>query len=220
MRKLFLVVLFFALTACTSAEDPAAVAPPDTITRYPSTEAPVPPSVVARENTATVAAAVPTDAEVPGYTPATPPAVLMLCPTSTQEVPKSIVHAAGTWAGAGNNADRTLAVTAVLDPKQAPADRLLATLLPPDCPPKADGKDYVYDRQPIERSDGWTGVLNTILATDTATGAHSYTSAYLLSKGDALVNVIATRQNRSSFDPSVDEVAAKYMELVLGRFAA
>lgn len=220
MRKLLLVVLFFALTACTTAQDPAAQAPPDTITRFPSTAPPVPPSVVARENTTTVAAAVPTDAEVPGYTRATPPAVLMLCPTSTQELPKTIVHAAGTWAGAGDNADRTLAVTAVLDPQQAPADRLLATLMPADCPPRADGKEYVYDRQPYERSDGWTGVLNTILTTDTATGAHTYTSAYLLSKGDALVNVIATRQNRATFDPSVDEVAAHYMELVLDRFAA
>jgi hypothetical protein len=217
MRRPLLAVLFFALTACaTTAPDPEATAPPDTITRYPSTAPEAPPSVVARENGATVTAAVPTDADVPGYTRADPAGVLMLCPTAPQQVPASIVHATGTWSAP----ERGLTVTAVLDPQNAPADTLLARLMPQDCPDRKDTKHYVYDRQPYERSDGWTGVLNTILATDTATGAQSYTSVYLLSKGDALVNVIADRANRATYDPSVDEVAAHFMELVLDRFAA
>jgi hypothetical protein len=218
MRLIPALVACLALAACTStpADDPEAVAPSNTITRYPSTAPPRPAEEVSRDNRASAAAAVPTDAEVPGLAPARPKqAVLTLCPTLTFAVPASVTHAYGVWRGGG----RSLAVTAVLDPANAPADRLLATLFPPDCPSDVDGVTYVYDRQPIERSDGWTGALNTILATDTRTGKHSYQAAYLLSKGDALVNVIAGRDGRQRFDPSVDESAADHLELALARFA-
>jgi len=218
MRKLLLVAALLGLAGCTAgpADDPAATAPPDTITRYPSTAPAAPPSVVARENGATVAAALPTDADVPGFTRAADaPTELKLCPTRVQTLPASVVHQSARWQGA----DRGLYVTAVLDPKQAPADTLLATLTPQDCPEQADGWTYVYDRQPFERSDGWTGTLNTILST-AADGRQRYESVYLLSKGDALVNVVASRENRATFDPTVDEAAAHYVELVLARFAA
>ncbi|GAB3442071.1 hypothetical protein GCM10027436_27340 [Actinophytocola sediminis] len=216
MKLLCALVCCVVLTGCTAtpADEAAAVAPPGTITPYASTEPPTPVADLARQNRDIAAAAVPT--EVAGFAPkATTEAVLTLCPSLAAPVPAELVHAFGTWTAAG----RTLAVTVVLDPANAPADQLLATLLPSDCPAQADGVHYVFDRQPIERSDGWTGVLNTILATDQRTGAQSYTAAYLLSKGDALVNVVAGRADRATFDPSVDQTAADQLELTIARFA-
>lgn len=222
MRKALAVVLSLVLAGCSanSGSDPADHAPPDTISRYPSTAPPVPPSAVARENGQTVAAALPTDAEVTGLTrPATPPpTTLKLCPTAPREVPASLVHAAGYWAG---GAGQSLAVVTVLDQKN-PADQLLATLSPQDCPDKDDkGNQYVYDRQPYESKDGWTGTLNTSLRTD-ATGAKSYEAIYLLSKDQALVNVVASGPvgPTVNYDPAIDETAAHYLQLVLDRFAA
>jgi hypothetical protein len=175
--------------------------------------------VVARENGATVAAALPTDAEVTGFTrpAAPPPTTLKLCPTAPREVPPTLVHSAGFWSAG----PRSLAVVAVLDDK-APADQLLATLSPQDCPAEdKDGNEYVYDRQPYESPDGWTGTLNTSLKTGPA-GDKSYESIYLLSKGEALVNVVAGGPvgPAVSFDPAIDETAAHYLQLVLDRFAA
>ncbi len=222
MRRLLAVLLFaLVLTGCAAGPDDSAdVAPPDTISRYPSTAPPVAPSDVARENGQVVAAAMPTDAEVTGLTrPATPPpATLRLCPTAASEVPSSLVHAAGYWAG---GAGQSLAVVAVLDQK-TPADQLLATLSPQNCPDKDDqGNQYLYDRQPYESKDGWTGTLNTSLRT-APTGARTYEAIYLLSKNDALVNVVAGGPvgPAVNFDPAIDETAAHYLQLVLDRFAA
>lgn len=221
MKFLCALVFCAVLAGCSAtpaADDPAGVAPPATISTYASTEPASPPAEVARQNRDVAAAAVP--ARVPGFTPATAgEAVLRLCPSLSRPVPADLVHAFGVWSGSGRDAGRTLAVTAVLDPENAPADQLLATLLPSDCPAEADGVHYVFDRQPIERSDGWTGVLNTILATDQRTGEHTYEAAYLLSKGDALLNVVAGRADRSSFDPSVDETAADTVERAIAAFA-
>ncbi|MCI2416750.1 hypothetical protein MOQ72_04885 [Saccharopolyspora sp. K220] len=211
------------LASCASgpfAGGPAETAPPVSITRYADAAPPRPPEQVAVDNRAIAQAALPTDADLPGFASASPTeARLLLCPTATETVPDSIVHASGSWSGTGDQAGRTLTVTVVFDPEKAPADRLLATLLPQDCAEDAGGFHYVYDRQPFEQSDGWSGALNTILATDTRTGQHSYRTAYLVSKGDALVNVVASRADRETFDPSVDETAAHALELVLGRFA-
>ncbi len=219
--RLLVLLVALVLAGCTAEPaDDASTAPPDTITRYPSTEPAAPPEQVAKDNAAVAAAAVPTDADVPGFAPAHPAeATLLLCPPLAQPVPGTVVHSFGGWAGTGADAGRTLAVTVVLDPRNAPADTLLATLLPPDCADEADGVRYIYDRQPVERPDGWTGVLNTIVTTDTRTGATRYDSAYLVSKGDALVNVVAGRADRDRFDPSVDESASRYLDLVLERFA-
>lgn len=223
MSRLPVLFLFAALTLAGCTADPAddaSTAPPDTITQYPSTAPAPPPEQVAKDNAEVAAAAVPTDADVPGFAPARPTeATLTLCPPLARPVPTTIVHSFGVWEGTGADAGRTLAVTVVLDPRNAPADTLLATLLPPDCAEEADGLRYVYDRQPVERSDGWTGVLNTIVTTDTRTGATRYDSAYLMSKGDALVNVVAGCADRDRFDPSVDESATRFLELVLERFA-
>lgn len=217
MRRILAVVLFVVLAGCSAGEEPVEHAPPDTISRYPST-APVPPSAVARQNGQTVTAAMPTDAEVTGLTrPATPPpTTLKLCPTAPSEVPSTLVHAAGYWSGGG----QSLEIVTVLD-QQAPADHLLATLSPQSCPDKDDeGNSYVYDRQPYETGDGWSGTLNTSLRTDT-TGAKSYEAIYLLSKNDALVNVVAGGPvgPAVTFDPAIDETAAHYLKLVLDRFA-
>lgn len=217
MRKALAVVLFLALTGCSADPAPADVAPPDTISRYPST---APPPAMTRDNGQTVAAALPTDAEVTGLTrPATPPpTTLKLCPTAPLDVPTSLVHAAGYWAG---GAGQSLAVVTVLDQK-TPADQLLATLSPQACPAKDDkGGQYLYDRQPYESKDGWTGSLNTSLRTD-PTGTKSYEAIYLLSKGTALVNVVAGGPvgPTVTFDPTIDETAAHYLQLVLDRFAA
>jgi hypothetical protein len=220
------IVGLVLLAGCTSnpqsTEDPAGLtAPPGTLTTFPSIAPARAPEQVAQDDRATAQAAMPTDADVPGFArPAQQPATtLKLCPARTQTVPDSIVHTFGFWSGTGANEGRTLTVAIVLDPANAPADRLLATLLPQDCAVDANGFHYVYDRQPYERSDGWSGTLNTILATDTRTGAHSYESAFVLSKGDALVNVVAGRSARDTFDPSVDEAARKYLDLVLDRLA-
>lgn len=208
---------------CSTTPDGSGVsdkAPPGTITPYASTAPAEPPAQVAKDNRALAQAAMPTNKDVPGFAAAKPKAAtLMLCPVLAKTVPGPIVHSYDVWSGRGANAGRTLAVTVVLDPAKAPADSMLATLLPQDCAVDAAGTHYVYDRQPQERSDGWEGVLNTIVATDLRTGRHSYASAYLMSKGDALVNVVATRAGRDRFDPSVDEAAAHYLDLVLGRFA-
>jgi len=108
----------------------------------------------------------------------------------------------------------------VLDPKEAAPDTLLATLMPQDCPKRDEnGTTYVHDRQPYER-DGWTGALNTSVAT-TAGGARYYESTYLISKGDALVNVVAGREPvdaATTFDPTVDEVAARCLDTMVERF--
>lgn len=222
-RLLSCLAAVLVVAGCSSSgesADEAArnTAPPDTITPYASTAPPEPPAQVAKDHRAVAAAALP--ASVPGYTPAPPDqATITLCPTLAKTVPGELVQAFNVWRGAGANAGRTLSVTVLYDPSNAPADSMLATLLPPNCATEADGASYVYDRQPQERSDGWSGVLNAILATNTRTGAHSYTSAYLMSKDDALVNVVASRANRDTFDPSVDEVAADTLETVLGRFA-
>jgi hypothetical protein len=215
-----LALAVLAGCSTTPADGVSDKAPPDTITPYASTAPPEPPEQVAKDNRALTRAAMPTGKEVPGFAAARPKqATLMLCPTLAKTVPGSITQAYDVWSGRGANAGRTLAVTVVLDPAKAPADSMLATLLPQDCAVDANGMHYVYDRQPQERSDGWEGVLNTIVATDTRTGKHSYSTAYLMSKGDALVNVVASRAGRDRFDPSVDEAAAHYLDLVLGRFA-
>ena len=219
MRRILAVVLFLALAGCTAQTEAADVAPPNTVTRFPSTAPPVPPSVVARDNGQTVTAALPTDADVTGglTRPASPPpTTLKLCPTAPREVPSTLVHAAGYWAGGG----QSLAVVTVLDQK-TPADQLLATLSPQSCPDRDDqGNQYVYDRQPYESPAGWTGTLNTSLRTD-AGGARTYEAIYLLSKDDALVNVVAGGPVGPSvnYDPAIDETAAHYLQLVLDRFA-
>lgn len=203
MRKLLLLA-FLTLTACTTPQDPAATAPPDTISRYPST---APPAT--RDNTIAV---LPTDAEVPGYTRTQTDPVLKLCPTSPQDVPSSITHAFGAWQAG----DRTMTVAAARE-----ADQLLATLAPPDCPDKDDqGNTYRYDRQPYESPDGWVGSLNTSMRT-TPAGTKQYEAIYLLSKGDAVVNVVAAAPvgPTVNYDPATDEVAAHYLQLVLNRFA-
>jgi hypothetical protein len=220
MRRVLVVLFALVLAGCSASPgDSADVAPPDTITRYPSTEPPVPPSAVARQNGQTVAAAMPTDAEVTGLTrPASPPpTTLKLCPTAPRTVPSSLVHAAGFWAG---GTGQSLSVVAVLDQK-TPADQLLTTLSPQDCPSKDDkGNQYLYDRQPYETKDGWEGSLNTSLRTDSA-GNKSYEAIYLLSKNEALVNVVAGGPvgPTVNFDPAIDETAAHYLQLVLDRFA-
>lgn len=217
------VLSLAVLAGCSTTPADSGVsdkAPPDTITPYASTAPPEPPAQVAKDNRALTRAAMPTGRDVPGFAAAKPKqATLMLCPALAKTVPGSVVQAYDVWSGRGANAGRTLAVTVVLDPAKAPADTMLATLLPQDCAVDANGMHYVYDRQPQERSDGWEGVLNTIVATDLRTGKHSYATAYLMSKGDALVNIVATRAGRDRFDPSVDEAAAHYLDLVLGRFA-
>jgi hypothetical protein len=221
-RLLVGLAAVLVLAGCTTAEETAEearnTAPPGTITPYVSTQPPKPPAQVAADNKAVATAALPT--EMPGYTAATPPtATLRLCPPLSKEVPGKLVQAFNVWQGTGPNAGRAVTVTVVNDPQNAPADSMLANLLPPDCATSANGMQYVYDRQPQERSDGWTGVLNTILTTNTQTGARSYESAYLMSKDDVLVNVVASRADRATFDPSVDEIAAQTLESVLSRLA-
>jgi hypothetical protein len=222
-RLLVGLAALLLLAGCTESDESAAeaarnTAPPDTVKPYVSTQPPVPPAQVAATNKAVATAALPTT--VPGYTAATPTAAtLRLCPPLSKEVPGKLVQAFNVWQGTGPNAGRSLAVTVVNDPQNAPADSMLSTLLPPDCATMANGMQYVYDRQPQERSDGWTGVLNTILSTNTQTGAKSYESAYLMSKDGVLVNVIASRANQGTFDPAVDEMAAKTLDTVLSQLA-
>jgi hypothetical protein len=221
-RTLLGFVLAFAVAACTgeSTEDETS-APPGTVSRYVSSTAPVPPSVAAQQNAAIAAAALPSDADVPGYTrPADQPTtVLKLCPTIVEVLETDVVRASVFWRTAAQ--DASIYAVAVLDPVNAPADRLMATLAPPDCPDRDEGGTrYVHDRQPYER-DGWTGWLNTSLATPLS-GARYYQSSYLLSKGDALVNVAADRvvvDATTSFDPTVDAAATHCLEVVLDRFA-
>ena len=218
------VALVFALVACTgeSGGDETS-APAGTVSQLPSSLPTAPPSVLAQQNAAIVAAALPTGADVPGYTrPANlPTTVLKLCPTIVETVPSEVVRASVLWRGAAQGTAESVYAVAVLDPVNAPADRLMATLAPPDCPDRDEGgTTYVHDRQPYER-DGWTGWLNTSLATPVS-GARYYQSSYLLSKGDALVNVVADRtlaDATTSFDPTVDEAATHCVELVLDRFA-
>ncbi|MGP4020382.1 hypothetical protein [Saccharopolyspora sp. 5N708] len=212
---------FVVLAGCSSPSDGLAdTAPPVSITRYPDAAPARPPEQVAKDNRAIAEDALPADADLPGFAPASPgEARLLLCPAVTEAVPDSVVHASKTWTGTGDQVGRTLTVTVVFDPQNAPADRLLATLLPPECAEDTGGFHYVYDRQPFEQSDGWSGVLNTILATDTRSGEHSYRTAYLVSKEDALVNVVASRAGRETFDPTVDETAADALKVVLRKFA-
>ena len=223
-RTLLGFVLAFALAACTEESGgDGASAPPGTVSRYASSTASVPPSVTAQENAAIVAAALPSDADVPGYTrPANQPTtVLKLCPTIAEVLDNDVVRASVLWRTAAQ--DASVYAVAVLDPVNAPADQLMATLATPDCPDRDEGgTTYVYDRQPYER-DGWTGWLVTSLATPVSGGARYYQSSYLLSKGDALVNVVADRgvvDATTSFDPTVDAAATHCVELVLDRFAA
>lgn len=222
-RALLGFVLVFALAACTgeSGEDETS-APPGTVSRYASSTASVPPSVVAQQNAAIAAAALPSDADVPGYTrPANQPTtVLKFCPTIGEVLENDVVRASVFWRTAAQ--DASIHVVAVLDPVNAPADQLMATLAPPDCPERGEGgTKYVHDRQPYER-DGWTGWLNTSLATPLSGAARYYQSSYLLSKGDALVNVSADRavvDATTSFDPTVDAAATHCLEVVLDQFA-
>lgn len=219
---LWLAAVLLATACTTSGESPEEAArntaPPGTITPYASTAQPVPPAQVAANNKAAATAAIP--ASIPGYTPAPPPtATLRLCPPLAKPVPRDLVQAFNVWQGTGPNAGRTLAVTVIYDPEKAPADSMLATLQPPDCPTDVNGMQYIYDRQPQDRSDGWSGVLNTILSTDTKSGARSYESAYLMAKDSVLVNVIASRADRATLDPSVDEIAATTLEKVLAQLA-
>jgi len=224
VRALLGVVLVFALAACTDepSRDEEPRAPTGTVSQLPGSLSSVPPSVVAQQNAAIVAAALPTDADVPGYTrPASqPPTVLKLCPTIVETVTSDVVRASVLWRGSAQDTAASVYAVAVLDPVNAPADQLLATLAPPDCPERGEGgTTYVHDRQPYER-DGWTGWLNTSLVTPVS-GARYYQSSYLLSKGDALVNVVADRgvDATTSFDPTVDAAAKHCVELVLDRFA-
>jgi hypothetical protein len=223
VNRLVFCSVALLLTACTttgeSPEEAARnTAPPGTITPYASTAQPVPPAQVAATNKAVATAALPTT--IPGYTPAPPPAAtLLLCPPLAKPVPRDLVQAFNVWQGTGPNTGRTLAVTVIYDPAKAPADSMIATLQPPDCPTSANGVQYIYDRQPQDRSDGWSGVLNTILTTNTQTGARSYESAYLMSKDSVLVNVVASRADRAALDPSVDEIAATTLEKVLSQLA-
>jgi hypothetical protein len=181
----------------------------------------VAPPVAGRDDAAVVAAAVPAD--VPGYARrADQPrsVVVRLCPGVADELDGGTVQASTLWTGTGADADRRLYAVAVLDPERAPADRLLATLVPQDCPKRdEDGTTYVHDRQPYDR-DGWTGVLDTSLAT-TPNGTRYYESTYLISKGDALVNVVAGRPQAgaTTFDPTVDEAAARCVDTMVERFA-
>jgi len=113
---------------------------------------------VAQDDRATAQAAMPTDAEVPD-SPARlskPATTLKSLPgPGPRPCPIRSCTTFGFWSGTGANEGRTLTVAIVLDPANAPADRLLATLLPQDCAVDANGFHYVYDRQPYERSDGW-----------------------------------------------------------------
>jgi hypothetical protein len=223
-RALLVAVLVFTLAACTdeSGGDDETSATKVTVSQLPSSTGSVPPSVLAQQNAAIAAAALPTDADVPGYTrPANQPTtVLKLCPTIVETITSDVVRASVLWRTTAQ--DTSIYVVAVLDPVNAPADQLMATLAPPDCPDRGDGgTTYVHDRQPYER-DGWTGWLNTSLATPVS-GARYYQSSYLLSKGDALVNVVADRvvvDATTSFDPTVDAAATHCVEIVVDRFAA
>jgi len=196
-------------------------APPVTVSSYASMSETVAPPVATRDDAAVVAAAVPSD--VPGFTkradqPQT--VVVRLCPGVVDQLVGGTVQASTLWAGTGADADRSLYAVAVLDPEQAPADRLLATLVPQDCPKRDEnGTTYVHDRQPYDR-DGWTGLLNTSLAT-TSSGTRYYESTYLISKGDALVNVVASAPAgaAANFEPSVDEAAARCVDTIVERFA-
>lgn len=221
-RALLVAVLVFTPAACTdeSSGDEAS-APTGTVSQFPSSTASVPSSVTAQQNAAIAAAALPTDVDVPGYTrPANQPTtVLKLCPTIVETVTSDVVRASVLWRTAAQ--DGSIYAVAVLDPVNAPANQLMATLAPPDCPDRGEGgTTYVHDRQPYER-DGWTGWLNTSLATPVS-GARYYQSSYLLAKGDALVNVVADRvvDATTSFDPTVDAAATHCVEIVVDRFAA
>jgi hypothetical protein len=186
---------------------PAGQAPPVTVSSYVGMSQTVAPPVATRDDAAVVAAAVP--AEMPGYTKDAdqPTVVVRLCPGVVEQLAGGTVRASALWAGDG---DRSLYA----------ADRLLATLVPQDCPKRDEnGTTYVHDRQPYDR-DGWTGFLNTSLAT-TSSGTRYYESAYLISKGDALVNVVASAPAgaATTFDPSVDEAAARCVDTMVERFA-
>jgi hypothetical protein len=205
------------LAGCSAGGGPAGQAPPVTVSSYVGMSQTVAPPVATRDDAAVVAAAVP--AEMPGYTKDAdqPTVVVRLCPGVVEQLAGGTVRASTLWAG---DADRSLYAVAVLDPERAPADRLLATLVPQDCPKRDEnGTTYVHDRQPYDR-DGWTGFLNTSLAT-TSSGTRYYESAYLISKGDALVNVVASAPAgaATTFDPSVDEAAARCVDTMVERFA-
>jgi len=181
------------------------------------------PPVAVRDNGAVVAAALPGDADVPGYTRQPDPprdVVVKLCPSVVETLAGDTVQASNIWRGTGADAGRWVYAVAALDAAQAPPDKLLATLMPPACPARDDdGTTYVHDRQPYER-DGWTGALNTSVAT-TAAGARYYEATYLISKGDALVNVVAGREAidaSTAFDATADEVAARCLDTMVQRF--
>src|SRR5262245_61112874 len=112
------LVLVFGLTACTA--EPAGnhdKAPPGTVTRYESPTSAAPPTVVVREYSAVVTAALPTDADLPGYTrPAGDvPTILKLCPTIVETLTAE-VHGAGAWQGTGGGTQPLVYVATVLDP--------------------------------------------------------------------------------------------------------
>lgn len=223
-RVVGFALLVFGLAGCTAGPaESSDKAPPVTVSHYESATSAVPPSAVARENKDIVTAALPADADLPGYSRpgGDVPTILKLCPTIVQTL-TSEVHESAAWQGEAPGTQAMVYVATVLDPERAPADKLLATLAPPDCPADdGHGTQFGYDRQPYER-DGWSGSLNTVLATSTTGGAPYYEAIYLVSKGDALVNVIVdgTIDGSATFNPAVDETAAHYIELVLDRFAA
>jgi hypothetical protein len=222
-RRSWPLLAALVLAGCSAGGtgDPADQAPPVTVSSYASMSATEAPPVARRDDAAVVAAAVPPD--VPGYTkPADQPrdVVVRLCPGIVAKLAGGVVRASALWAGTGAEGDRSLYAVAVLDPEQAPADRLLATLVPQDCPARDEnGTTYVHDRQPYDR-DGWTGSLDTSLAT-TSSGTRHYESTYLIAKGDALVNVVASRpvDANTTFDPGVDEAAARCVDTMVERFA-
>ena len=88
-----LLVTALVLAGCTAdPTDDASTAPPNTITQYPSTAPAAPPEQVAKDDAEVAAAAVPTDADVPGFAPARPAeATLTLCPPLARPVPGTAV---------------------------------------------------------------------------------------------------------------------------------
>jgi hypothetical protein len=200
-------------TACTA--EPVENLTPEVPVSAPSATG----AAAAELNAEVVAAALPTDADVPGYTRLTqqPATFVRLCPSITETFDGPEVHASGTW----RNDSGAVYVVTVLDPENAPVDELLSKLAPSTCPERdGNGTKYLHDKQPFTRA-GWTGDVNKSLVTPIAGGQY-YVVSYLLSKGDALVNVIVdgTLAPGTTGNPAVDETAESQVELVLDRFPA
>lgn len=225
-RLLVVLIMFATLTACSVSPVPSTKQQSDKQMPTPtwaSASSPLPPihspdPTVTAKNRDTVRAALPGDGEVSGFTRVRQPVAIMLCPALTRAVPKAITYSAKVWSGTGEDKDQILSIVAGYDPTRSITDSLINTLMQ-TCPEDTKKFHYVYDRQPYEKDDGWSGVLNTTLITELRTGKQRYQVAYLISKNGAMVNVVVIKDNQTVFDPAVDEAAASFLEAVLKRFA-